>query len=129
MQIICPGGAVLFLSLSLSSLSSLYLPSALLQGIPGGSAIKTLTVMEDSIPGWETSSGGGHGNPRQYSCLENPFDRGTWRATVHRVTKSRTRQLTEHARFDLNFLSCFFIFLEYLIFLFIVKIMVVSHSF
>ena len=37
------------------------------------------------------SPGGGHGNPLQYSCLENPMDRGTWWATVHRVTKCRTR--------------------------------------
>ena len=34
--------------------------------------------------------GGGHGNPLQYSCLENPMDRGAWRAIVHRVAKSRT---------------------------------------
>ena len=33
--------------------------------------------------------GGGHGNPLQYSCLQNPMDRGAWRATVHRVAKSR----------------------------------------
>ena len=36
------------------------------------------------------SPGGGHGNPLQYSCLENPMDRGAWRATVHRVTKNWT---------------------------------------
>ena len=36
-----------------------------------------------SIPGLGRSPGGGHGNPLQYSCLENPIDRGTWRATVH----------------------------------------------
>ena len=41
--------------------------------------------------GQEDSLGGGHGNPLQYSCLENPMDRGAWRATVHGVTKSRTR--------------------------------------
>ena len=35
-------------------------------------------------------SGGGHDNPFQYSCLENPMDRGAWWATVHRVAKSRT---------------------------------------
>ena len=34
--------------------------------------------------------GGGHGNPLQYSCLENPMDRGAWRATVQGVTKSQT---------------------------------------
>ena len=40
------------------------------------------------IPGSERSPGGGHDNPLQYSCLENPMDRGAWQATVHRVTKS-----------------------------------------
>ena len=35
--------------------------------------------------------GGGHGNPLPYSCLENPMDRGAWRATVYRVPKSWTR--------------------------------------
>ena len=44
-----------------------------------------------SIPGSERSSGGRHGNSLQYSCLENPTDRGAWRATVHRIAKSRTR--------------------------------------
>ena len=41
--------------------------------------------------GWEDSPGEGHGNPLQYSCLENPMDRGAWQATVHWVTKSRTQ--------------------------------------
>ena len=44
-----------------------------------------------SVPGWGRSPGGGHGNPLQYSWLENPMDRGPWWATVHRVTKSRTQ--------------------------------------
>ena len=43
-----------------------------------------------SIPGSGRSPGGRHGNPLQYSCLENPRDRGDWRATVHGVTKSQT---------------------------------------
>ena len=43
------------------------------------------------IPESRRSPGGGHGNLLQYSCLENPMDRGAWRATVHRVTKSRTQ--------------------------------------
>ena len=43
-----------------------------------------------SISGSERSPGGGHGNPIQYSCLENPMDRGTWQATVHGVAKSQT---------------------------------------
>ena len=40
-----------------------------------------------SIVGLGRSLGGGHGNPLQYSCLENPMDREAWRATVHGVTK------------------------------------------
>ena len=40
------------------------------------------------IPGLGGSPGGGNGSPLQYSCLENPMDRGAWRATVYRVTKS-----------------------------------------
>ena len=43
------------------------------------------------IPGSGRSPAGGHGNSLQYSCLENPMDRGAWRAIVHRVTKSQTR--------------------------------------
>ena len=43
------------------------------------------------IPGCRRSPGEGHGNPLQYSCLGNPMDRGAWWATVHGVTKSRTR--------------------------------------
>ena len=38
-----------------------------------------------SIPGLGRSPGGGHGNPLQYSCLENPMDRGAWQAIIHRV--------------------------------------------
>ena len=38
------------------------------------------------------SPGEGHGNPLQYSCLENAMDRGTWQVTVHGVAKSQTRQ-------------------------------------
>ncbi|CAI9155966.1 unnamed protein product [Rangifer tarandus platyrhynchus] len=40
------------------------------------------------IPGSGRSSGGGHGYPFRYSCLENPMDRGAWRATIHSVTKN-----------------------------------------
>ena len=45
----------------------------------------------DLIPGLGRSPGGGHGNPLQYSCLENPMDRGAWWATVHGIAKSWTR--------------------------------------
>ena len=44
-----------------------------------------------SIPVSGRFPGGGHGNPLQYSCLENPVDRGAWRPAVHRVAQSRTR--------------------------------------
>ena len=57
--------------------------------------------MRDSspIPGLGRSLGGGHGNSLQCSCLENPMDRGAWRATVHGATKSQTRLkwLSAHA--------------------------------
>ena len=43
-----------------------------------------------SIPGLGRSPGGGHGNPLQYSFLENPMDRGAWRATVRGVANSQT---------------------------------------
>ena len=44
-----------------------------------------------SIPGSGRCPGGGHGNPLQYSCPENPMDREAWRATVVKVTKSQTQ--------------------------------------
>ena len=51
-----------------------------------------------SIPGLGRSPGEGNGNPLQYSCLENPMDRGAWWFTVHRVAKSRT-QLSDFSFF------------------------------
>ena len=50
----------------------------------------------DSMPGLGKSPGEGHGNPLQYSGLENPMDRGAWEATIHEVKKSQTR-LNTHA--------------------------------
>ena len=44
-----------------------------------------------SIPGSGRSPGGGHGNPFQYSCLENPMDREAWQASDHEAAKSQTR--------------------------------------
>ena len=44
-----------------------------------------------SLPGLGRSPGGGHGNPLQYSCLENPMDRGAWWAIFHGVSKSWTQ--------------------------------------
>ena len=48
------------------------------------------TGVVDLIPGLGRSPGGGHGNPLQCSCLENPHERGDWRATVHRIARSQT---------------------------------------
>ena len=50
------------------------------------------------IPGLGRSPGEGNGNPFQYSCLDNPMDRGAWRATVYGVTKrwTRLKQLSTH---------------------------------
>ena len=45
----------------------------------------------DSIPGLGGSPGGGNENPLQYSCLENPKDRGAWRAATQGVAKNQTR--------------------------------------
>ena len=42
------------------------------------------------VPGLGRFPGGGHGNPLQYFCLENPMDRGAWQAIVQRITKSQT---------------------------------------
>ena len=47
-----------------------------------------------SVPGLGRSSGGGHDNPLQYSCPENLMDRGAWQATVHRVSKLDTTEVT-----------------------------------
>ena len=44
-----------------------------------------------SVPGWGSSTGERNGTPLQYSCLENPVDRGAWWAAVHRVAKSWTQ--------------------------------------
>ena len=46
------------------------------------------------IPGWGRSVGDGHGNPFQYSCLENLHGREAWKATVLRVTESDTIEVT-----------------------------------
>ena len=61
-------------------------------GFPGGSDGKeSVHSVGDVglIPGLGRSPGGGHGNPLQYACLENPMDRGAWQATVHGFAQSR----------------------------------------
>ena len=62
-------------------------------GFPGGTRVKDLpanagdTRDTGSIPGSGKSPGVGNGNPLQYSCLENPMDRGAWQAIVHGVAE------------------------------------------
>ena len=63
-------------------------------GFPGGSDRREPACNAGdprSIPGSGRSHGEGRGNPVQYSCLENPMDRGAWRATVHGVAESQAR--------------------------------------
>ena len=65
-----------------------------MNGFPGGSEVKASASNAGdlgSIPGSGISSGEENGNPLQYSCLENPMDRGAWWDTVHRVAKSWRR--------------------------------------
>ena len=65
----------------------------MITGFPGGSDSKESTCNAGdpgSIPGSGRSPGEGNGNPLQYSCLENPMDRGAWRATVHSVVKKES---------------------------------------
>ena len=61
---------------------------------PCGSDVKEFTCNvgdQGLIPELERSPGGGHGNPLQYSCLENPMDRAAWWASVCGVIKSQTQ--------------------------------------
>ena len=66
------------------------------KGFPGGSLLKKISPANAGdtslISGSGRSPGGGNDNPLQYSCLENPMDRGAWRAKVHEVTKSDTTE-------------------------------------
>ena len=62
-------------------------------GFPGGSDSKESSsnaADPGSVPGLRRSPGEGTGYPLQYSCLENPTDKGAWWATAHRVAKSQT---------------------------------------
>ena len=69
-------------------------------GFPGGEVVKNMpanaggTGNGGSVPGSGRYPGEGNGKPLQYSCLENPMDRGAWRSTVHGVSESDTTELT-----------------------------------
>ena len=77
-----------FIGLPTNSTTPLYR-----EGFPGGSDGKEPACSAEdlsSVPGLGRSPGEGNGNPLQYSCLENPRERGAWWAAVHWVTKSWT---------------------------------------
>ena len=68
--------------------------TSLIGGLPGSLSGKESACNAGeagSIPGSVRSSGEGASKPLQYSCLENPMDRGAWSVTVHEVAKSQTR--------------------------------------
>ena len=70
-------------------------------GFPNGVVVKNPPANvgdTGSIPGLGRAPGGGNGNPLQCSCLENPIDKGAWRAMVLRVAELDTTEATEHAQ-------------------------------
>ena len=83
----------------IKSLSVIY--QTLIHTFPGDSGVKNLPVVQEMPEIWVLflgrSPGGGHGNPLQYSCLENPMDRGAWQATVHGISELDTTEVTEHS--------------------------------
>ena len=78
----------------------------IVQTLPGDSGV-TLPSMQEMPEIWVLflgrSPGGGHGNPLQYSCLENPTDRGVWQATVHGISELDTTEVTEHSTAQYTF--------------------------
>ena len=72
--------------------------------------VKIPPLMQE-ISGSERSPGEGNGYPLQYSCLKNSIDRGTWRATVHGVTKSQTNTFTFFSSL-LSVISCEWYFVK-----------------
>ena len=87
------------------SLSLIYLSLYTISGFPGGTSGKESACQcrkydrLGSFPGSGRSPGEGNGNPLQYSCLQNPMDRGAWQVTVHRVARRPTwlKLLSMHA--------------------------------
>ena len=78
-----------------------------MQGFPGGSGGKESTCSVGDLgssPRWGRSSGEGNGKPLQYSCLENPMNRGAWRAPKRGPKELDT---TEKLTRSLSFLSCY----------------------
>ena len=92
----CPSCPVLPRSMFFSIAAATNWVSQVAQNLPDNSGDL------DLIPGSGRSPGEGHSNPLQYSCLENPMDRGAWWPIVHRVTKGWTwlKRLSTHATFS-----------------------------
>ena len=89
-------------------------------GLPGVSGDKESACNvgdPSSIPGSERSPGEGNGNPLQYSCLENPMDRGVWQDIVHEVSKSQTWLSNNNATTLMKtcLFSIFYLFVQSLI--------------
>ena len=81
------------------------LPTPVFLGFPSGSVSKEYACNVGDlglIPESERSPGGGYGNRLQYPWLENPMDRGAWRATVHGVTEVDRNERLQHSRADGN---------------------------
>ena len=96
--------AIAVTTVNRNGLNSLWEMQPCFPGFPGGSDGKESACNVGdlgSIPGPGRSLGKGNGNPFQYSCLENPMNRGAWLATVHGVRKSQTR-LSETFTFTLR---------------------------
>ena len=75
-----------------------------------------------SIPGLGRAPGGGTGNPLQYSCLENPMDRGAWPATVHGIAESDMTEMTEHTY------VLYYMYVSVLYYIYIIMYNTRSHS-
>ena len=73
----------------------------LIQGFPGSSVIKNLPANTGDVGLISRSGrslGEGNGNPLQYSCLENPIDRGDWWAIIHWIAKESQNLMTKHQK-------------------------------
>ena len=73
------------------------------KGFPGGSVVKNPPASAGdvgSLPGLGRSPGEGNDNPLQYSCLENPMDRGTWQAVVYEVARVGHNLVTKQDKGD-----------------------------
>ena len=74
-------------------------------GFPGGTRGKECLPLQETWVqslGWEKSPGEGDGNALQYSCLENPIDRGAWQAAVHGVTKNLLKAMNRQVMKDMK---------------------------